>query len=1141
VVDAVLTYQVRSVVAEQKKKGQLQYETTFEPSLVPVSYLPIIEAGYPGRYSLGSRVLRSTALTCQHAGPHTNCDACLGAEGRIWAQDCTTCGKWWHSGCLTAIGDYRPRTDCWDCVACAADTGTPASRQAQAADVWLTWVHWTPSWEKAEPLRSLPGGPRALAHFLTESANAASRARAAAQAKARGVGPRPDDGLKGDRGDLRQNPAARNTATKGDEGEEADESRSKTKKKDTWIATAGHPVRANVSFVHSQANPHLDTHPTGSPQLAVRDVQLWKEGPKPNTPGEMGDCRQLAISTNSDGRATGTLTPAHLQVLRDRFEAAKAAGVHATIAPPACSFETEVASLMMRCGAKDRDEEWTVAPGILGAFASAFGVSCEHVASPLLAHPRHGTYTTPHPRDAIFGADTGAFAHPWAGVHAACVGPDHAAMDRAFRWALASAMQLGEQGEASATVLFLRAGTKGAAQSAFNKYPASAPHMCTKLATLDGGTALAGRATWATGGEPKGAQGIQVWLIWNAQAAYAWRNRCSARMLLASTGPAPEANSATTWALDTLKKEAAEAGGKLSLGEHPMDPPVQATATVQRPNGFGRARLAPPANSNGAAGPVPRGSDVLQLYASPEHLNRLPLRWDWRAMAYADGSAKDNFCGAGLWLPPDAVPDGPHGPAAAARTLTIDPAGEGPTNTITRAELSAIWAALKQGATTIASDSACALWLLQRAVRDPNSLRKNRLHRPLVLAILAQLQAAPAPVQLIKVKAHTGVVGNELADQAAAVARANVEAGSPCDMACSVAPHELARTYWPCTRPEKPLAGADDKPHYLPNIKDAVGEHMRAEHGIGGGGAAEASWRFSRFQANLKAGLVLPTPSNGYMTSSRVKHSCRRCVQKARTGTLFHQGTAKLFGYCESDTCTMPGCGLRDGITHMLGGCQNASLRGMFQERHNDLGRLLLAAVAEGAKGAALGQTDVGRRAKLEAVGLPEGLLPEAQRYIPRNMLPTSLTKAEWRALRPDGLLAWTDKNGGRHVRVIELKVTSDLDPARALKEASAQHEALLTHLRNPRDRANVASAELAPITFGATGVAFSATRTTLMGLGVPKECADTAIEGACLALANWTHKIVRVRRALEGPHRPPQQVTRASAGTKRRRVPSSG
>ena len=160
----------------------------------------------------------------------------------------------------------------------------------------------------------------------------------------------------------------------------------------------------------------------------------------------------------------------------------------------------------------------------------------------------------------------------------------------------------------------------------------------------------------------------------------------------------------------------------------------------------------------------------------------------------------------------------------------------------------------------------------------------------------------------------------------------------------------------------------------------------------------------------------------------------------------------------------------------------------------------------------------------------------EAQRYIPRTMLPASLTQKEWRALRPDGLLAWTDEDGGRHVRVIELKVTSDLDPARALAEASAQHEALLAHLRNPRDRVRVVSAEVAPLVLGATGVAYSATHTTLMGLGVPKECADSVIEEACLALANWTHKIVCVRRALEGPRRPPQQA-QVAAGTKRHRV----
>jgi hypothetical protein len=240
-------------------------------------------------------------------------------------------------------------------------------------------------------------------------------------------------------------------------------------------------------------------------------------------------------------------------------------------------------------------------------------------------------------------------------------------------------------------------------------------------------------------------------------------------------------------------------------------------------------------------------------------------------------------------------------------------------------------------------------------------------------------------------------------------------------------------------------------------------------------------------------------------------------VQKCRTGTLYHQGLAKLYGFCDNDTCPVPGCGLRDGISHILGGCRNETLRALFQERHNEVGRLLLAAVAEGARGAALQQTDVGRRAKLEAVGLPEALLPEAKRSVPRDLLPASLTDAEWRALKPDGLLVWTDKLG-RHIRVIELKVTNDLDPSRALEAASTQHLALLAHLRDPRDGASIASVELAPLAFGATGVAFSSTRTTLEALGVSLERADAAIETTCLSLARWAHKIVRTRRFLEGP-----------------------
>jgi hypothetical protein len=161
---------------------------------------------------------------------------------------------------------------------------------------------------------------------------------------------------------------------------------------------------------------------------------------------------------------------------------------------------------------------------------------------------------------------------------------------------------------------------------------------------------------------------------------------------------------------------------------------------------------------------------------------------------------------------------------------------------------------------------------------------------------------------------------------------------------------------------------------------------------------------------------------------------------------------------------------------------------------------------------------------------------------VPRHLLPAAITPEEWEKLKPDGLMTWTDdKSGARHVVVIELKVTRDVDPACALAAAESQHARLLDLLRAPADGAPSAPPVLATIALGATGVVFQGGRAALTEhLGVSFARADALLENMALALARSTHAIIRTRRrfeALAHAHAQPHDRAPAPAGGGRKRT----
>ena len=85
------------------------------------------------------------------------------------------------------------------------------------------------------------------------------------------------------------------------------------------------------------------------------------------------------------------------------------------------------------------------------------------------------------------------------------------------------------------------------------------------------------------------------------------------------------------------------------------------------------------------------------------------------------------------------------------------------TNTINRAELTGIAAALTNKYTQIATDSACSLSQIRKQLLFPE-MQRDHIHSNLLGQIVSMIYASPEPICFFKLKVHSSIAGNECAD-----------------------------------------------------------------------------------------------------------------------------------------------------------------------------------------------------------------------------------------------------------------------------------------------------------------------------------------------------------------------------------------
>ena len=87
----------------------------------------------------------------------------------------------------------------------------------------------------------------------------------------------------------------------------------------------------------------------------------------------------------------------------------------------------------------------------------------------------------------------------------------------------------------------------------------------------------------------------------------------------------------------------------------------------------------------------------------------------------------------------------------------------GITNTISRAELAAIAAAVIHGYSHIATDGLTSLHQIKKQLSHPN-LHRHHIQGGVLQSIAKAIRQSPSPIHFFKVKSHAGIIGNEHAD-----------------------------------------------------------------------------------------------------------------------------------------------------------------------------------------------------------------------------------------------------------------------------------------------------------------------------------------------------------------------------------------
>ncbi|KAJ9532909.1 hypothetical protein QJQ45_011003 [Haematococcus lacustris] len=634
----------------------------------------------------------------------------------------------------------------------------------------------------------------------------------------------------------------------------------------------------------------------------------------------------------------------------------------------------------------------------------SFPSTVQRWADPLTVRPETTTYWSPDINDTAFGAHHNCLLVRHTGLSTWNIPADDAVALKCVNHAIHSATQE----EAMATIMLIP-GKKGISYPKHIDTLRRYPEYCQHLASIP--------PTKTSCTKPGKHANLHVYVIWNT-AGQQLVTKGNPQGWLASTATALHPQRDT----------------------HPIrNRPTNQSQPATPPSGH-KQHMRLPLDRDLPTSGHQRSHNQLTEHSTTQP--RMAIT-EWATLAYSDGSciktsgAAPASVGAGVYIPETNV-------------LVTVAMNDPESNTINKAELTAIHAALTAGAKRIATDSLCSIYQIRRALANPMSLITHR-HNDILTAIATLIIDSPVTIHFYKVRAHSGIIGNEGADALAKHAALHPE---------------LANTpaYRPTTRKETNTwlnnEADGDTPAPLPDCRQSVRAHMHRKHSLGL--ANQDSIYYQMSQEITKA--AAKGAGERIMTDTNISIHAQRTALLYRTGGLYNQKLAMRWKRATDDRC--PLCGEADSATHLLSGC-NETLP-MVQERHNGAGRLIAKAISKGTLGGCIRFADTGswEKGAKDNLDLPNDTLHTTLRALG---LKTTATK---NTTRPDILMVMppttTGKRGKaiKRVTIIEIKYCSDSRWTDQLDKALNQHTNLAQTIRKKGHMV-----EIRPILLGIGGI----------------------------------------------------------------------